>query len=470
MASIKLEPPSQFNFAKPDEWPKWKRRFEQFRRASKLDGESKTRQVETLLYCMGEEAESVLLSTGCTAEEREKYDTVVSKMDEHFKVRRNVIFERARFNRRCQKEGESIEQYITALYDLAEFCEYGTLRDEMIRDRLVVGILDQALSERMQTDSELSLEKAKTMVRQKASVREQCRELQQQDSEATIERIRSRQAPRRGQHGQPSKCTRCGLDKHPPRVRCPALGATCHNCYKKNHFKAQCFSKAVSAVVTQSDPELEMCESDEPFLGAVTSNEKLSWTIDIRMRKKTVNFKMDTGAEVTAINPETYRLLGKPRLYQPTKVLYGPSHHALKVLGQTTVFMRHKGCSARQKIYVVEGLKKNLLGLPAMTQLQLVCRVDSTELSGHPIAQQFPTVFKGLGTIGNELYHQTQRKICSLFPVCATQCSHSPATKGQGGTGENGKTRGNLKGPNPNSIVLWNGGCTQEIRCSTNMC
>ena len=49
-------------------------------------------------------------------------------MDEHFKVRRNVIFKRARFNRRCQKEGESIEQFITALYDLAEFCEYGTLK------------------------------------------------------------------------------------------------------------------------------------------------------------------------------------------------------------------------------------------------------------------------------------------------------------------------------------------------------
>ena len=105
---------------------------------------------------------------------------------------------------------------------------------------------------------------------------------------------------------------------------------------------------------------------------------------------------------MTAINPETSRLLGKPRLYQPTKVLYGSSHPALKVLGQTTVFMRYKGCSARLKIYVVEGLKKNLLGLPAITQLQLVCRVDSTELSGHPIAQQFPTVFKGLGTIGNE--------------------------------------------------------------------
>ena len=85
----------------------------------------------------------------------------MSKFDEHFKIRHNVIFERARFNKRCQREGESVEQYITALYDLAEFCEYGTLKGEMIRDRLVVGILDQALSEKMQTDPDLSLEKAK---------------------------------------------------------------------------------------------------------------------------------------------------------------------------------------------------------------------------------------------------------------------------------------------------------------------
>lgn len=70
MASIRLEPPSAFDFSKPDEWPKWKRRFVQFRSASMLDGESQARQVETLLYCMGEEAESVLLSTGCTADER----------------------------------------------------------------------------------------------------------------------------------------------------------------------------------------------------------------------------------------------------------------------------------------------------------------------------------------------------------------------------------------------------------------
>ena len=39
----------------------------------------------------------------------------------------------------------------------------GGLKEEMIRDRIVVGIRDQALSERLQVDPALTLEKAKTM-------------------------------------------------------------------------------------------------------------------------------------------------------------------------------------------------------------------------------------------------------------------------------------------------------------------
>jgi hypothetical protein len=72
-----------------------------------------------------------------------------------------------RFNRRRQKEGE---QYITELYDLVEFCAYGDLKEEMLRDRLVVGIRDLNLSEKLQTDPDLTLEKVKTLVRQKAAV------------------------------------------------------------------------------------------------------------------------------------------------------------------------------------------------------------------------------------------------------------------------------------------------------------
>ena len=147
MASIRLEPPEAFDFKQPDEWPNWRRRFEQYRVASGLSEEGELRQVSTLLYCMGKEAGDVLTSTNITDEERKKYDTVIAKLQDFFKVRCNVIFERARFNRRNQQEEESVEQYITVLYNLVETCEYGAIKDEMLRDQLVVGIADSALSE-----------------------------------------------------------------------------------------------------------------------------------------------------------------------------------------------------------------------------------------------------------------------------------------------------------------------------------
>ena len=57
-------------------------------------------------------------------------------------------------------------------------CNYGDLKDEMFRDRLVVGIRDQELSEKLQLDSELTLEKAKKTIRQKEAVKEQRKQLQ----------------------------------------------------------------------------------------------------------------------------------------------------------------------------------------------------------------------------------------------------------------------------------------------------
>ena len=111
-ASVQLRPPDNFDFSKPDTWTRWKKRFEQFRVASGLNAQDKERQVSTLLYCIGDEADAVLTSTNIKDDERKKYDDVISKFDS-FQVRKNVIFERAKFNRRAQLDGE---HYITVLY------------------------------------------------------------------------------------------------------------------------------------------------------------------------------------------------------------------------------------------------------------------------------------------------------------------------------------------------------------------
>ena len=119
MAEIRLQPPEAFDFKNSDDWSRWKRRFQQFRVASGLDEQSEAKQVSTLLYSLGEEAEDVLRSTNIEPSGERRYTKVLEKLDEYFQVRRNVIFERAQFNRRNQLEGESCDQYITELYSQA---------------------------------------------------------------------------------------------------------------------------------------------------------------------------------------------------------------------------------------------------------------------------------------------------------------------------------------------------------------
>ena len=75
--------------------------------------------------------------------DEKKYNKVIEKFDDHFIPKKNVIHERACFHRRVQKEGETAEAFIRNLYELAEHCEFGTQRDERIRERIVIGILDK---------------------------------------------------------------------------------------------------------------------------------------------------------------------------------------------------------------------------------------------------------------------------------------------------------------------------------------
>ena len=159
----------QFSF-KPNDWPKWITRFERFRIASELDKKLEETQVATLIYSMGDDADDIFSALPMTADERKKYDTVKSKLEGHFIIKRNVIFERAKFNLRFQKENESVDNFITDLFTLEQHCKYGTLHDEMVRDRIVVGLKDKTLSEKLLLEADLTLEKAINQARQKELV------------------------------------------------------------------------------------------------------------------------------------------------------------------------------------------------------------------------------------------------------------------------------------------------------------
>ena len=255
---------------------------------------------------MREQADSVLISTKISTEDRQKYDSMMSKFDNYFKVCRNVILERARFNWHNQLVGELVEQYITVLCTLIEMCEYGDLAEELLRDQLVVGIRDSSISEHLQMDSELTLEKAKKIVCQREAVRDHHQQLSSTKREQiaiyTIKKA-GRTTPKVSGTGNVSKaikdtvekpCKRCGKN-HKTTDKCPAKNATCFKCNHKGHFSAQCLSK------TATTSELTV----ETFLG-VMSSEGESWFCSLKLENSEMSFKVDTGAEVIAISDEVY--------------------------------------------------------------------------------------------------------------------------------------------------------------------
>lgn len=81
-------------------------------------------------------------STDITDRERGSYDSVLQHFENFFQVRKNVIFKRAKFNTRSQGEDKSVEEFITDLHHLIETCNYRATKEEMLQDRIVVGIHD----------------------------------------------------------------------------------------------------------------------------------------------------------------------------------------------------------------------------------------------------------------------------------------------------------------------------------------
>ena len=112
------------------------------------------------------------------------------------------------------------------------------------------------------------------------------------------------------------------------------------------------------------------------------------------MGKQKIQFKLDTGAEVTAMSDLSYRKLQKVCMSRASRVLFGPDHTHLDVLGQFSQTLAYGERKSKQQVFVVKGLKNNLLGLPAIKALELAARLDSTDSYQARIIAEYPSVFK----------------------------------------------------------------------------
>ena len=70
---------------------------------------------------------------------------------------RNETYERYKFFSRRQEDGECFESYLNAIEHLAESCNFGDLRDSLLRDRIVTGLVDAAVTKQLLSIRDLTL-------------------------------------------------------------------------------------------------------------------------------------------------------------------------------------------------------------------------------------------------------------------------------------------------------------------------
>lgn len=85
-----------------------------------------------------------------------KIDDVLAKFESRCLPQRYETYERYLFNKREQKQGESIDQYCTALMRLSKQCSFMNLRDSSIRDRLILGVKNDLARKKLLKQKERS--------------------------------------------------------------------------------------------------------------------------------------------------------------------------------------------------------------------------------------------------------------------------------------------------------------------------
>ena len=124
-------------------WTYFSQVWQNYEIASQLNQHPANVRLATLLTCFGESAYTVYNSIKFDTEaDKQKIDIVLTKLKDYCVGQTNEIYERYIFNRRIQEPNENIDSLLTALTTLSKDCNYGELRDSLIRDRIVFGIRD----------------------------------------------------------------------------------------------------------------------------------------------------------------------------------------------------------------------------------------------------------------------------------------------------------------------------------------
>lgn len=418
-----LRPPERLKLVGnvDNNWRSFKQQFELYLAALGLDSKSDARKIALLLTVAGPQAIEVFNTFEfAVVTDREKYDKVIEKFTAHCSPQKNTVYERYVFRSRVQQPEETFDSFVTDLKLKAQSCEFGDLKDSMIRDQIVYGICDKRTRERLLREAKLTLEEAERMC--------QATELAQQHAKtfddpnvtavhdsakvAVVKNTTKRNVmQKKTSNDETYSCKRCG-NTHEPR-QCPAYGKRCSKCSGKNHFAKQCLSKAKSKSVSIVE-ETDLSETF--FVGMVScsadvnvkeenENRDDAWVVSFPINGALVALRIDTGAQANLISmTDIHAMKDKPKIIHKRVLLKDYNGKEIESKGQCRLKVTVKNKDYYVLFTVVPEGRESLLSGTTSKRLNLVKRVHHISyLSGtqtvDTIVQQYQDVFKGLGCL-----------------------------------------------------------------------
>lgn len=317
-----------------------------------------------LLATMGAKASSLLtdlLAPSSVQDAAVTYADIKKTLLSHLQSQHLEIAERCNFYAASQGANESSADFYSRLKKLSEFCNFGSSLSTMLRDRMVLGCRSIEARRRLLQIDPLDLKTVQdTLAVFEAIEGARGGALQQDTSELhAVNRRQPRSKAQPASQSKPKRCYRCGRDACRADSSCPAMGKTCSNCGKANHFKVVCRSKAQpgrgGSSVHHSDTLLHI--EAMPVHNTQTR-------VVLRLNDHPCVMELDTGAAATIISAKMWRTMGSPSLSVSNRLFSAYDGHRMKPLGELTDCRIEKdGVSVRCSITVVESAKQyGLLG------------------------------------------------------------------------------------------------------------
>ncbi|RVE51181.1 hypothetical protein evm_004146 [Chilo suppressalis] len=243
-------------------WKKWLQSFKIFMRASGINDESEERKVAVFLHYIGEKSLEIFNTFNLDVD-TVKYDVLIQKFENYFVPKTNITYESYKFFTRKQNEEESLDDFMTDLINKSESCDFGSIRDRLVKDIYICNLHQkyQFVREKLLLEDDLSLEKASSISKTLVQSLTQASELkgstnvyytnkqnhQSHGHGSNMSKSRSKSQSRNG-------CGRCGQIH---RYKCPAANAKCRKCGKIGHYEALCKSKNIHFVQFNDESQYE---------------------------------------------------------------------------------------------------------------------------------------------------------------------------------------------------------------------